>query len=66
MKYFIYSIVMSNTIEHEKVLFASENFTKVNQQKSEICKQLGIKEDCLKIDVTTKPIRSGSKLEKYI
>lgn len=64
MKYFLYANVLTNALDQDTVLFASDDFKKVSDKRNELCKKLDLKECHITLDVTTKKIRTGSKLNK--
>jgi hypothetical protein len=47
----------------DKVLFASESFAKCEAKILELMEKYSMRQDAFKIDVTTRPIRTGSKIK---
>ena len=62
MKYFITSLTLSMQFE-DRVLFASESFAKCEAKILELMEKYSMRQDAFKIDITTRPIRTGSKIK---
>ena len=63
MKYFIESLVLSMQFDSDRVMFASESFVKCQAKVLEFMEKYKMKQNCFRIDVTTHPIRTGSKIK---